>query len=641
VGGFLNQLDLGRRVEWATATIHDRLFIGRRRIWITAVLVCLATWQVAFAYPNVGLDLSWMSGLYMAVHDGKDFGNEIVFTYGPLGFLDWPGLWYGGLGVLAFIFSSFVFLAFAAVLVDSLERSVGLVAAAVVAFLFFVTVPDLEQVPLMLSVGLCFFALRDERPSWGLGLLAVGGGLLSAFELLIKLSGGPAIFVICLLGMIGAQPGRRDWGAFGGCLVGGTLILWLLAGQSLGSLWDYGVNGIQIVSGYNEAMSVDMAAHWQAVALLLAALGLVLGTAFAPFRDRRARLFAVLAVAVAAFSSYKYGVVRFEPYHVALGLSAMLGIWLLLPWRRAQTMTFLGATVVIGAIVVHIYPTSPRLDVVANLKGFKESAELAVRPGLREGRTDQARAGLQAAYNLEPQTLAALRGKRVSIDPWEASVAWAYELDWSPLPVFQNYAAYTRKLDELNAHALEDPDGPQMILRQNPGGTLPWGERSEEGRLQAWDPPLQNVAEACNFFPILTTAYWQVLSRIGNRCEEPEFISEGTAQPGEEITIPRAGPSAFVVLDLSGAEIEGFEKLKSLFWKPPVRTAVLNGGEVSYRLVTGTSGDGLIVARSPSLGGSGAFEQLPQLSHLRIEGVSRTLGLKFYRVRVRPVRRVN
>jgi hypothetical protein len=640
VGRYINQLDLGRRVEWVTSAVHDHLFVGGRRIWVTAVIISLATWQVAFVYPGVGLDLSWMSGLYMAVRDGKDFGNEIVFTYGPLGFLDWPGLWYGGLGVLAFIFSSLIFVAFAAVLVGSLERSVGLIGAAVVAFLFFVTVPDLEQVPLMLSVGLCLFALREKRPIWGLHLLAIGGGVLCAFELLIKLSGGPEILVVVLLGMIGARPDRRNWGLFAGCLVGGTVILWLLAGQSLASLWDYGINGISIVSGYNEAMSLDMAAHWQAGALIVAAVGLVLATAFAPFRDRRARLFAVLLVAAAAFSSYKYGVVRFEPYHVALALSAMIGIWLLLPWRRVQAMAFLAATVVIGAIVVHIYPTSPRLDVVANLKGFKESAELVVRPGLRDSRTAEARAGLQAAYNLEPGTLAALRGKRVSIDPWEAAIAWAYELDWSPLPVFQNYAAYTRKLDELNAHAVEDPEGPQMILRQNPGGALPWGERSEEGRLPAWDPPLQNVAVVCNFFPIRTTAYWQLLSRIGNRCEEPEFISEGTAQPGEEITVPRAGPSAFVVLDLSGLEIEGFEKLKSLLWKPPVRTAVLNGGEVSYRLVPGTSGDGLIVTRAPSLGGGPGFDQLPQLRHLRFEGVSRTLGLKFYRVRVRPVKRV-
>jgi hypothetical protein len=634
----MNQLDLGGRVGWVTDAVHDHLFTGRRRIWIAAAIVCLLTWQIAFSVPIPGLDQSWMGGLYMAVNDGKDFGTEIVFTYGPLGFLQWPGVWEGWLGVLSFLFLALIFYSFAVIMIDALERSVGLVAAAVVAFLFFVTIPDLEQVPLALGLGLCFLALRKGRSDWGVTALAAGGGVLCALEVLIKLSVGPEIFLACLFAMIGARARGRDWGLFVGTFVGGTLVLWLIAGQSLGTLWDYADNGLQIITGYNEAMSLEMAAStWDGVVLFGSAIGIVVATAFAPWRDLRARVFAVLAVAVAGFSSYKYGIVRFEPSHLSLGLSALLGIWLLLPWRRPAAMTFLGATVVIGAIIVHIYPTPARLDVVGNLKTFRQQVELAARPGLRQLRADQQRASLQATFNLDPATLALLHDKTVAIDPWEISVAWAYELDWKPLPVFQNYSAYTRKLDELNAEAVRDPDGPQVILRQNPGGALPWGARSAEGRLPAWDPPIQNEAITCNFFPVHTTPYWQVLGRVKDRCLEPELISEGTAEAGEEIEIPRPGRHAFVVLDLSGAEIEGFEKLKSMLWKPPTRTAVLNSGEVGYRLIPGTSGDGLIVSRSPSLGGSGGFEQLPQLRHLRIEGVDRTLGLKFYRVKVLPV----
>jgi hypothetical protein len=638
VGEFANQLDLGGRLEWVTAWIHDHLFTGSRRIWITAAIVCLLTWQIAFSLPTPGLDLSWMGGLYMAVHSGKDFGSEVVFTYGPLGFLEWPGVWEGWLGVLAFLFLALIFYSFAVILIDALERSVGLLAAALIAFFFFVTLPDLEQVPLALGMGLCFLALREDRPNWGVPLLAAGGGALAASEALIKLSVGPEIFLACLLAMIGARARQRDWGVFVGTFVGGALVLWLIAGQSLGSIWDYAENGLQIISGYNEAMSVEMfLTTWDGIVLVLSAVGVVVATVFAPWRDLRARVCAVLAAAVAGFSSYKYGIVRFEPSHVALGLSALFGIWLLLPWRRPTAMTFVGATVVVGAIIVHVYPTPFRLDVIDNLTTFRQQVELAARPGLRQLRADEQRASLQATYDLDPETLALLRGRSVAIDPWEISVAWAYELDWSPLPVFQNYSAYTRKLDELNAETVENPDGPEVILRQNPGGPGPWGARSNEGRLPAWDPPLQNEAITCNFVPVHTTLSWQVLGRVENRCLEPELISEGTAQAGEEIEIPQSGPNAFVVLDLSGAGIEGFEKLKSMLWKPPVRTAVLNSGEATYRLIPGTSGDGLIVSRSKSLASSGAFEQLPELHHLRIEGVGRTLGLKFYRVKVKPV----
>lgn len=636
MGGLEQRLDLGRRAELAVAWTRDRLFVGTRRIWIAAAIVCLLTWQIGFIVPGTGVDLSWMAGLYMAIHSGKDFGSEIVFTYGPLGFLAWPGVWYSWLGLLAFLFSVAIFYAFAAALLAALERSVGLLAAFIVAFLFFATVPDLEQLPLMLAVGVCFFALRVDRRAWGATLLAVGGGTLSAFELLIKLSGGPEILAVCLLGMLGARAGRKHWGLFLGCSIGGTLVLWLIAGQAIGSLWDYGINGLQVVSGYNEAMGLGGAKHWTGVVLILAALGLVVATALAPFRDGRARLFAVLLVAVAAFSSYKYGIVRFEPYHVALGLSALVGIWLQLPLPRARAVAFLVGTFVLGAIVVHTYPTAARLDVLDNLTAFRGSAEIAIRPGLREEKEDQARAALVAAYALEPKTLAAVEGKPVQIDPWEVALAWAYELDWHPFPIFQNYVAYDQKLDDLNAEAAEDPDGTQVILRQNPGGLLPWGARSQENRLPAWDPPAQNLATACNFVPTRTTPTWQVLERIPDRCGEPEEIASVTAQPDQIVRVPQAKQNELIVLKLSGVEIEGLEKLKSLLWKAPLRAATLDQGLVNYRILPGTSGDGMVVSAPGWIAGRGPYEQLPRLKTIQIEGVDRQIGFTYYRVQVKP-----
>jgi hypothetical protein len=271
------------------------------------------------------------------------------------------------------------------------------------------------------------------------------------------------------------------------------------------------------------------------------------------------------------------------------------------------------------------------------LTTFRVGLETTIRPGLRQAKVDEARAQLVAGYGLDPPTLAALQGKRVQIDPWEAAIAWAYELDWSPVPVFQNYVAYTRKLDELNAEAIEDPDGPQVILRQNPGNPALWGARSVEGRMPAWDPPEQNFATACNFVAVHTTPAWQVLTRVDDRCGELEPISTVTGQPGEAVKVPQAHRGQMVVMKLQGLEIEGLEKLKSLLWKPPVWTAVLNGGEVSYRILPGTSRDGMVVSRDPSLTGEGAFEQLPQVKDVAIEGVDRAIEFQFYRVKVGPI----
>ncbi len=607
------------------------------RIWVTGALVALLTWQISFAVPTSGLDLSWMGGLYMAIHDGKDFGSEVVFSYGPLGFLAWPGLWFSWLAVLAFLFSAAIYVAFAVTFTGTLKRSVGLPVAGLIAFLYLASVPDAEQLPLVLAVGLCFLALREDRPDSAVMLLAIGGGALSAMEILVKVSVGPLILLICVLGMAGARADRRQWAFFVAASLGGLIALWLAAGQSLDSLWDYAVNGFQIASGYNEAMEIEGGTIWEGVVLVTSAIGLVGASALVRFRDSRARLFAVALTALAAFSSFKYGIVRFEPSHLSLGLSAMLGIWFLLPWPRMRAGVFLTASVAISAIVLHVYPNQPRLDAVANLRNFGEAVELLAQPGRRQQIVNESRAALQATYNIDPRILDTVGAKRVSIDPWEIAVAWAYELNWSPLPVFQNYTAYTSALDRLNAEKVEDPDGPEMILRQDPGGVAPLGgTRSIEGRLPAWDPPEQNLATACNFVPTRTVGAWQTLSRVPDRCGPPSLIAKRRGQPGETVAVPQAGPGEIVVLRLEGAQIEGLERLRSLLWRPEARFAVLNDGLVTYRLIPGTSGDGLVVSRDPSLDGSGGFVQLPDIASMRIDGVDRPLQFDFYRVKVRP-----
>ena len=632
-----SQLDLARRLEAGTAAAGSRLFACNRKIWITAAVIALLAWPLAISAPAANLDASWMSGLYMAVHDGKAFGTEVVFTYGPLGFLSWPVLWFSWLAVLAYVFSAAIYFAFVVTLVGSIGRMTGLLGAAVIAFLYLATVPDMEQLPLILGVAWALMALREDRPDHAVTLLAVGGGSLAALECLIKLSVGPVILIVCLLGMIGARANRLQWGLFAGFTAGGGLVLWLIAGQPLGRLWDYAVNGIQVVSGYNEAMVIGGAPAWAEFFSALLAIGLVVSAWFSPVRDSRARWAAVLLTAVAAFSSYKYGIVRFEPVHLSLGLSAMLGIWLVMPWRRGLSPAYLATSIFIGLILLHIYPTEPRLDPVKNVISFGEQAELAARPGLRQGSVDIARATLQTTYGLDPETLDLLKGKRLAVDPWEIAVAWAYELDWQPLPVIQNYTAYTRDLDRLNSEAVEDAEnGPQMILRQNPGGTMPLGgARSFQNRMPAWDPPEQNFKIVCNFVPVHQSPAWQVLERVPNRCGAEKLISETEANPGETVEVPQAGRGQLVLMKIEGAKIEGLEKVRSLLFRPKLRTATLNDGLVTYALVADTTEDGMVVSRDPALDSKDGFEQLPELRNLKIEGISSLLRFQFYRVSVK------
>ncbi|MGN6258494.1 MAG: hypothetical protein ACTHN3_12220 [Solirubrobacterales bacterium] len=631
----------GRLPRPASATWRQ-LTAGSRPVWITSVALALLTWPTVIGYPSTGLDPSWRSGLYMAVAEGKHFGTEAVFTYGPLGFLSWPELWVSWLAALAFLYFCLIYVAFTAVLTWSLNRTVGLLGAAVIVFLSYSAVGFLEELPLLIAVGLSFAAMRDDRPDAAVKVLVVTAGVLCAIEPLIKLSVGPPTALVALLGLAGARASRRQWAAFAAIAIGGFFAAWFLCGQGLGNLWDYAVNGAQVISGYNEAMGFDAAETWEAVMIVVSTLGLIAFIHRAGFRDRWARWFATALTAVAAYVVFKYGTTQFSKGGPPMvSLTTLLAIFMLAPWPRRRAGAFIATIVVFGLITLHAYPNQASLDALTKLETFKKSAELAIRPGLRQGTLNAERSTLQTELNVPQQVLAAVGDKPVAIDPWEISVAWAYELNWRPLPVFQNYTAYTSKLDRLNTATVEDPNGPQVLLRQMQFGAVPLGGRAPFfGRQPIWDPPEQNLAAVCDFIPTLTEGNWQVLSRIPNRCEPPNLIATESAEPGEYVPVPRAGRNELVVLDLKGAEVEGLERAFSLFWRPDERRAVIDHGQYTYRLIPGTSGDGLIVSADRSLDRNVNLLELPVIRNISIEGADGSLQFDFYRIKLKPIRLV-
>lgn len=628
---------VGERVEAASLSTRTFLSTGSRPFWIVIVVLTLFTWPFGIGPAGASLDFSWIAGLYMAVNEGRDFGTEVVYTFGPLGFLAWPSPWIGSLAVLSFGYWIVIYGGLIAVMTWSLSRTVGLVAAAFIVLAVSLTFGFLNQLPLVLAVGLCLLALREDRPTWGMSVLAYGGGLLCAVSPLVKLSVGPPVVLIILLAMIGARADRRQWAGFLGTAIVSFFVLWFAAGQGLGNLWDYADNGFQIIKGYGEAMGYDAAETWEAVAIVIFSIALIAGIHRARFRDTRAKLFATVITAVVAYTVFKYGTTQFaKGGPPAVAMSSLLAIFLMAPWPRRRAPAFVAGTLIFCAVIVHASLGMAGIDMIARFKTFKESAEFAIRPDFRHQKVAEARQSVQATLAVPEPVLEALAGKKVAIEPWEITVAWAYELDWKPLPVFQNYQSYTQQLDRLNAAAAADPEnGPEVLLRQMPAGTVITGGRPTIFERQpAWDPPEQSFADFCNFVPTLTDEAWQVLSRIPDRCGEPVLATSLTVDPGEPFEIPQARDDEVVIMRVHGARLEGLEKLTSIFWRPSERHAVLNGGEYTYRLPPDTTEGPMIVSADRTLGHGPELPELPVLHEMLLEGASGPFEIEFYRVKL-------
>src|SRR5262245_30963777 len=115
------------------------------RWWLIAS-IAVAISVLAWPYPLVflpnrgpnyfmwGLDFSWQVALHLAVLDGLRWGHDLVFNYGPLGFLTVPlviSRWTAALG-LGYV--ALVMLSFATTSLLGFRRLLPLPLAALAAF---------------------------------------------------------------------------------------------------------------------------------------------------------------------------------------------------------------------------------------------------------------------------------------------------------------------------------------------------------------------------------------------------------------------------------------------------------------------------------------------------------------------------
>jgi hypothetical protein len=617
---------------------------------ILGALIGLLTWPISSIAPGIGPDPSWATGLYLAFEDGLHFGTEVVFTYGPLGFLEVPGLQDGGLWMLAFVYQALIHMAVAISLLWAARRALPLALAAGLCYLMLVIGP-IGGVASLLALIWCIAALSDRAPSFALPLVIFAGGSLAAIELLGKANTGVAVLAFCAIAALCSGELRRSLPWFAGIVLFGFTALWFGSGQAISNLPDFLSNSYQVVSGYSIAMSNDVGeVAWErgfalaAIALLLAA------AAIATRHDPMPKRIGSLAlVGLFSFFVFKQGFVRQGPGGGFNFFILMLGAAIAIAWRLPDQLGSLPrrlpallliapmAALAIAALPTPFLPSLKPGDHVTNLR---EKLHAFVSSSEREHIRDEARAAMLASYQLDQRTLQLIGDRSVHIDPWEIGVVWAYGLNWRPLPVFQDYTAYTPTLDHLNADTLNSPDGPERILRENAKLSVPnIPDSSIDGRYSAWDPPAATLAMLCNYRAVYTTERWQVLSRVPNRCGPPHRIRTVHSTTNQEVAVPAApGPNEIVFARIDGAGVEGLEKLRSTLYRARQRTVTLDGYAV-WRLVPETAGDGLIMSAPPAIDYPEPFQlpMNPRSLSVQVQGAAtRPIDVEFFAQRVRP-----
>jgi hypothetical protein len=548
--------------------------------------------------PGPGLDASWHAGLHLAFSQGIAFGEELAFTFGPLGFLSFAGLYSGPTGALAFAYTCTVHVACVASLVFALRRSYPLPMAAGAAYVLtrlasWVSPPELILLPVfVVAVASVTGGLRPRA----LRVLPYALGLVAGLNLLSKVNTGVVVAglsVVALAAPVTTAALRLL--KFGVTAGAAAVAGWAATGQPLAALGSYAVQSSRIASGYSVAMVLDNPARtldlWLALVAIAAVTALAAGAVIAgPRSERRVRRAALLVVSAwFVFALFKHGFVR-QYLHTDFFFVLIAAAGAAYPLRgrlRAAGGACLLLLVLI-ALKGSAFVETSFLDSRASISSFREQAMILVVPSRRASVERTAREQLQAHYGLSPSTLSVIRAGRGHVDPWETTVVWAYDLGWRPLPVFQAYSAYTRGLDELNAASVR-AERPDWILRERVRSSI-------DNRNISFESPAAVLATVCHYREVVSDRGWQVLEPAGNRCGPPRTLAALDAGDGDVVDVPRARNGGIVLARMVFRETLA-TRVRTVVYRGPYTSITLDGE--SYRLVADTASAGLLM-RAPS-----------------------------------------
>jgi hypothetical protein len=306
------------------------------------------------------------------------------------------------------------------------------------------------------------------------------------------------------------------------------------------------------------------------------------------------------------FSLWKGSITRADAHVELAFVSLPIMASVLLAGRTSWPMAGLIWAVVLT--MSHLFAVSSRsyLDVANSISSFVEQVDHAV-PGHVRTAVTATRDELRAAFGLDEQIVAQLRGKTVAVDPWDAAIGFAYpEIVWSPVPSLQSYVAFTERLDLANAAFLRSPRAPERILRSSSlpeGGVL----RPLDGRNPWYESPAAMLESLCRYSDIVAVNRWEVLGRTSSHCDPAEQLSIEVAPAGEAVVVPtEPRQDRFVIVRILGLDSPPIAVARSFLWKG-VPWYIVVDRSVRYRLVAATADDGLIMAVPEGRSGNGQF----------------------------------
>jgi hypothetical protein len=562
------------------------------------VVTWLASILLPVEPPAPGLDLSWSMSLAQALSHRMQFGRDVVFTFGPLGYFA-TGVVDLNLFDLKIVAFEGVFKALGALfltlnakrLAGPLDRSVYFLMLALLPLAF-------DSYALAIIACVTVHLMTNPRGNalvQALGLLVLAVISLIKFTFFAAIV--PCMVAIAIARWIAVSRLNAAWIAatYLACCLG----LWIACHQSILNIPQYLIQSMRVAGGYSEGESesgheLELGLGLAIVAIMLLLVVGHLGRS----RERKPRALLALALASVMFVAFKTGFVRISDHTMFFfGWAAVAVFFIPPPSERAAWVSGACTLARQSCVGLALYGTAVGSNLnVSGLTGlFAASIDHMYRSA--DGMLDPSsvRAQCETTYtsavaaNALPKVRREVGDESIDMMSFEQGLLFLNDLRWTPRPVFQGYVTFTPELLRTNAAFFESERAPRYVLSKL---------ASIDGRLPTMDDGLALQVVARRYRPVLVDADVVLLRRdpSATAAETPRVVMKRSCRFGERVEIGGLAGSAHVLkLDIS---YSAWGKLRTaLLSAPPLYLLVRteDGDAPPVRIVPGMMKTGALI----------------------------------------------
>jgi len=518
------------------------------RLQATRILVAAFLGAIAVLYltplhvplPDSKLDTSWRWVINWAAAKPLQFGQDIIFTYGPLGHLlrdiYIPKLFLPNFVARTSINILFLVMLFVLSARLRVLRRIGFVLISILVAFYNMFAAYLFMI--VVAAWLAFAAPDYNRVLLILGLVFMAVASLMKETYLIL------AFTIILLGLI-YLIWRRDLNTFALAFLAFTsafIAAWLFAGQRLSGIPAFFWSSFDIIRGYNSAMSTGP----QPTVLALGLAGLILGNlqiaaALVRCRHERGAWFTSLLLAMALFSAWKLGYTRADGAHTTqfflYGVMAVVALPIFYVKQTRTTARFVDYPTVIVTLACCVFVMHDQIKMsFSNIfldarNRVAMNLKFIVHPASVRARFEQEYEQYVRAFVL-PQIERIVGQDTTDVFGREQAVAICNHLNYTPRPIFQGYSVYTPFLSKTNASFYRSARAPKWVI---------FKLQTIDARIPALDDADSLLVLAVDYYPVLTENGYTLLERKPDAPRSSEFrmVSAGEVALGDSISVPR------------------------------------------------------------------------------------------------------